>query len=254
MDRANTVKPARPDDRGAILDVMRPWNMHHVPSPEMEELDIACFFVARVDGQIVGAASYKVISQTVGKTTHLGVLPEHGNLGIGSALQDARLEAMGKVGVKTVITNADRPATIDWYKRKYGYRDAGTLKKVCAFGDPEVDHWTTIEMDLAAWMQKRDRDAAVREAIARHEPHPLSPYPPLLINACLTGMVPTKDKSSHVPVNVEEIVADAVRVADAGAQIVHVHARDDNGQPTWKASVYERIVTGIRHERPALIV
>ena len=56
---------------------MRPWNMHHVPSAEMEQLDLKCFFVARVAGEVVGAAGYQVISQSLGKTTLMGVLEEY---------------------------------------------------------------------------------------------------------------------------------------------------------------------------------
>jgi uncharacterized protein (DUF849 family) len=52
----------------------------------------------------------------------------------------------------------------------------------------------------------------------------------------------------------EEIVADSVRVFDAGARIVHVHAREKDGRPTWKGEIYERIVAGIRRERPDCLV
>jgi len=97
------------------------------------------------------------------------------------------------------------------------------------------------------------RRAAEREYIARNEPHPLAPYPPLLVNACLSGMIPTKEQTHLVPVTVEEIVEDAVKVYDAGARIVHVHARDEDEKPTWKAAVFESIITGIRRERPDVI-
>jgi len=86
------------------------------------------------------------------------------------------------------------------------------------------------------------------------EPHPIDPYPPLVINACLTGMIPTKEQTPHVPITPEEVVADAVRVFDAGARIVHVHAREDDGKPTWKGRIYERIIRGIRRERPECLV
>jgi 3-keto-5-aminohexanoate cleavage enzyme len=232
---------------------MRPWNMHHVPSPEMEALDTSCFFVARVDGRVVGGCGYKILSQTVGKTTLLGVLPEYAKLGIGRALQDARLRAMGRLGVKTVVTNADRPETLAWYKKHYGYKETGRLQKLRSFGHPDIYHWTTMEMDLEAYMRAADEKAWKRDYVARNEPHPLSPYPPFLINVCLTGMIPTKDKTEFVPVTVDEVVEDAVRVCDAGAQIVHIHARDESGKPTWKASIYEKIIAGIRRERPGLV-
>ncbi|MFB3904944.1 MAG: GNAT family N-acetyltransferase [Acidobacteriota bacterium] len=247
------VEKATPADLGAILEVMRPWNMHHVPSPEMEELDLECFYVARLDGRIVGAAGYKVLSQTRGKTTLLGVLPEYCNAGIGRMLQDARLEAMHRIGVNKVITNADRPETIAWYKRRYGYREVGRLAKVCSFGDPAVDYWTTLELDLDTYFRNLERTQSARDYVARNEPHPLAPYSPLVISACLTGLVPDKKMTALVPISVEEIVEDAVRVYDAGARVVHLHARNENGAPTWDARVYERIITGIRRERPQLV-
>ncbi len=253
MSQAFVIERARAADRDAILAVMRPWNMHHVPSPEMEELDIETFWVARVEGRIVGAAGYKVLSQTRAKTTLLAVLPEFASMGIGAALQRKRLEAMHRVGVKKVVTNADRPATILWYKERFGYEAVGTLKKVSEFGDPKIDHWTTLELDLDGYMRRADQAAFAQAYLERNEPHPLAPYPPLLINVCLTGMVPTRDLTAHVPVTPEEIVADALRVYDAGARAVHIHARDDQGKPTWKAAVYEQIVAGIRRERPDLI-
>lgn len=143
-----TIERARPADREAILAVMRPANMHHVPSAEMEELDTDRFFLARVDGQIVGAAGYQILSPGYGKTTLLAVLRSFGRRGIGTALQEARLEEMWGLGVKSVTTNADRPATIAWYKNRFGYREVGKLEKVVPFGDPAVDRWTTLELDL----------------------------------------------------------------------------------------------------------
>lgn len=247
------IEKAGPDDLPPILAVMKPWNMHHYPSPEMEELDVNNFFVARIGREIVGAAGFTLLSQRLGKTTLLGVLPEYGGTGIGRDLQNARLKAMHQVGVKKVITNADRRKVISWYMRHYRYKKVGTLKKVCSFGDPGIESWTTLEMDLDAFMRKHNRKAIEQEYIARNEPHPLAPYPPLLINVCLSGAVPTKDLTSLVPISEEEIVENAIAVYDAGARVVHIHAFDNNGAPTWKASVFERIINGIRRERPDLI-
>ena len=148
MTRPCTIEPAGLGDREAILAVMRPANMHHVPSAEMGELELSRFFVARVEGRIVGAGGYELVAPRRGKTTLLAVLPEYRGMGIGAQLQEARLDAMRKAGVDTVVTNADRPPTIDWYKRAYGYREVGRLAKVVPFGDPSVGEWTTLELDL----------------------------------------------------------------------------------------------------------
>ena len=148
------IRPAVPSDHDAIRAVMRPWNMHHVPSTEMEGIELDRFFVATVEGRVVGAAGYTFIGPGHGKTTLLGVLPEFGNLGIGRALQDRRVEAMAAQGATRITTNADRPATIAWYKRNWGYREVGRLPKAHSFGDDSVPEWTSLEMDVLAWLEQ----------------------------------------------------------------------------------------------------
>ncbi len=142
------IRKAVEEDRADILGIMKHWNMHHVPSEEMPELDISCFFVALIDDQMVGASGYKVLSETQGKTTLLGVEPGHNGQGIGYELQNARLKAMFDLGLETVITNADRPETIRWYKKHFGYSEIGKIKKVHSFGNDDISEWTTLQMDL----------------------------------------------------------------------------------------------------------
>lgn len=77
---------------------------------------------------------------------------------------------------------------------------------------------------------------------------------PLIVNAALTGMVPTKADNPALPVTPDEIAEDAERCLEAGASIVHVHARDEDGSPTWRADIYAEIVGKIRERRPDAIV
>src|SRR3989338_3171863 len=77
-------------------------------------------------------------------------------------------------------------------------------------------------------------------------PHPITPYPKLIINAAITGMVPTKQDKPYVPITIEEIIDDAVKCCKAGASIVHLHARDEEGRPTYKKEIYAKIINGIR--------
>jgi len=83
-----------------------------------------------------------------GKTTLLAVLPEQRKLGIGRALQELRMDLMRDAGATRVITTADRPETIAWYERHFGYRRVGEVEKIHEFGLPDVDHWTTLEAPL----------------------------------------------------------------------------------------------------------
>lgn len=85
-------------------------------------------------------------------------------------------------------------------------------------------------------------------------PHPVTPYPKLIINAAITGMVPTKQMTPHVPIGIEEIVQDAATCYKAGASIVHLHARDKKGEPTYKKKIFADIIKAIRKSCPDLII
>jgi 3-keto-5-aminohexanoate cleavage enzyme len=77
---------------------------------------------------------------------------------------------------------------------------------------------------------------------------------PLIINLALTGMVPTKEMTPHVPVSEEEILEDAARCAELGASILHVHARDEDGVPTQRSEFYAPLIEGIRAIDSELVV
>ncbi len=78
---------------------------------------------------------------------------------------------------------------------------------------------------------------------------------PLIINAAITGMVPTKSDTPHIPISVDEIVADVRRCRDAGATIFHIHARDERtGQPTYEKEIYHEIFTRLREIDSQIIV
>ncbi len=77
---------------------------------------------------------------------------------------------------------------------------------------------------------------------------------PLIINAAITGMVPMPADNASLPVTVGQIIAEARRCADAGATILHVHARGEDGTPTWRAEIYQAIIDGIRANCPELLI
>lgn len=77
---------------------------------------------------------------------------------------------------------------------------------------------------------------------------------PLIVNAALTGMVPTKADNPAVPITPEEVGADAEAVVRAGAAIVHLHARDLDGSPTWKPDVYRRVIAAVRERCPEVVI
>jgi N-acetylglutamate synthase-like GNAT family acetyltransferase len=150
-----TYRRADASDHDAVLRVLATANFRPVPSPEMPEFDLDRCFVAKIAGEIVGAAGFKVLPDGSGKTTLMAVHPSYRRNGVGERLQEARMQAMHRLGCKRVVTNADSPETIEWYQRKFGYRKVGTLEKLHGFGDPDVDHWTTLEADLDVWSAAR---------------------------------------------------------------------------------------------------
>lgn len=80
------------------------------------------------------------------------------------------------------------------------------------------------------------------------------PADPLIINVCLTGNVPTKETSPHLPVSVDEIIENAAAVLEAGASMLHIHARSPDGNPAWQPEIYGRIFEGIRRQHPDAIL
>lgn len=77
---------------------------------------------------------------------------------------------------------------------------------------------------------------------------------PLIINLAPTGMVATSEMSGHVPLQPDEIVRNVLKAAEIGVTMVHLHARDVDGRPTYKREVYARIISGIREHAPEMII
>lgn len=103
-------------------------------------------------------------------------------------------------------------------------------------------------------IQTRDRTVAVAERRSRPLPHPVTPYSELIVNFCPTGMIPTKAMTPHVPVAPAEVIEQACQALDRGVAIVHLHARERDGSPSYKGEIYEEMILGIRSHHPDAIV
>ena len=69
-----------------------------------------------------------------------------------------------------------------------------------------------------------------------------------------TGMVPTRAMTPHVPLTPAEIAADVAAAAAIGITSVHLHARGEDGDPTWEREVYQRIVGAVRVAAPDVVI
>jgi uncharacterized protein (DUF849 family) len=75
-----------------------------------------------------------------------------------------------------------------------------------------------------------------------------------IISCAVTGSIHTPSMSPHLPVTPDEIVAQAVGAARAGAAILHLHARDPaDGRPTQSVEVFRQILPRIGEQCDAVL-
>ncbi len=76
----------------------------------------------------------------------------------------------------------------------------------------------------------------------------------VVITAAITGQGPTPTMSEHLPLTPQQIADDAVKSYEAGAAIVHVHARKrDTGEPTADLEIFREILTNIKKRCDAVV-
>ena len=97
-------------------------------------------------------------------------------------------------------------------------------------------------------------DRAMAGPSPAHVPHPLRPYDGLIINAAITGMVARRGDVPNLPVTPGQIVDDAVACIDAGAAILHLHARNADESPAWERAAYAEFIPAIRALRPEAVI
>ncbi|MBQ9418674.1 MAG: 3-keto-5-aminohexanoate cleavage protein [Bacteroidales bacterium] len=76
----------------------------------------------------------------------------------------------------------------------------------------------------------------------------------LIITAAICGAEVTKEQNPNVPYTVDEIVREAKSAVDAGAAIVHLHVREDDGTPTQSHTRFQECTDAIRKACPDIIL
>ncbi|NLD52168.1 MAG: 3-keto-5-aminohexanoate cleavage protein [Clostridiales bacterium] len=76
----------------------------------------------------------------------------------------------------------------------------------------------------------------------------------LIITCALTGAEVTKQLNPAIPYTVEEMARSAYEAVQAGASILHIHARHDDGTPTQDAARFGQILDAIRARCPEAIL
>ena len=76
----------------------------------------------------------------------------------------------------------------------------------------------------------------------------------VIITCAVTGSIHTPTMSEHLPITAEEIADAAIGAAEAGAAILHLHARDPKtGQPDQSMDAFAPFLKVIKQRSPAVI-
>ena len=76
----------------------------------------------------------------------------------------------------------------------------------------------------------------------------------VVITCAVTGAIHTPSMSPHLPVTPDEIIANSLAAAEAGAAILHLHARNpENGRPDQTPEAFARFLPRIKQQTNAVI-
>lgn len=75
----------------------------------------------------------------------------------------------------------------------------------------------------------------------------------VIITAAITGATHVPSLSPYLPKNADEIIESAIGAHKAGAAVVHIHARGNDGRPTTDHEVFRYILSSIKQECDAVI-
>ena len=77
---------------------------------------------------------------------------------------------------------------------------------------------------------------------------------PCIITCAITGSLPKKADNPAVPITPQEQVESTHEAFEAGATLVHLHVRNDDGTPTSSPDRFGRVLEGLRQHCPGIIV
>ena len=76
----------------------------------------------------------------------------------------------------------------------------------------------------------------------------------VIITCAITGAAHTPSMSPHLPITPEQIADESLAASEAGASIIHLHARSpEDGRPTGDPEVFHRFLQRIRGETSSVV-
>ncbi|MBP7195051.1 MAG: 3-keto-5-aminohexanoate cleavage protein [Candidatus Cloacimonetes bacterium] len=77
---------------------------------------------------------------------------------------------------------------------------------------------------------------------------------PLILTAAITGAETTRKDQPNLPITPSEQAAEAAACFEAGARVIHLHVREDDGSPTQRLARFEEAILAIRAAVPEVII
>ena len=75
-----------------------------------------------------------------------------------------------------------------------------------------------------------------------------------IITCALSGVAASREQCPAIPYTPAEYAAEARRARDAGAAVVHIHARYPDGRPSYRVEEYQAITEAILAETPDIVI
>ncbi len=86
-------------------------------------------------------------------------------------------------------------------------------------------------------------------------PRPTSGRDPdiAVVTCALTGVLASRKQNAGIPYTPVEVAEEAKRAYDAGAAVVHIHARNDDGSPSFAPATFARIKEEVQKRCPLIL-
>ena len=77
---------------------------------------------------------------------------------------------------------------------------------------------------------------------------------PVIITCAITGAETTREKQPNLPITPMEQAIAAEECVKAGASIIHLHVREDDGKPSQRPERFKEAIDAIRARVPEVII
>jgi len=77
---------------------------------------------------------------------------------------------------------------------------------------------------------------------------------PVIITCAITGAETTRERQPNLPITPQEQARASRECLDAGASIIHLHVREEDGQPSQRPERFKEAIDAIRAAAPGILI